>query len=524
MPPRVARPMVQDGQTSFAGGLNLVSSASDMGPSDIRRSENFRLDFSGSLQKMGGTRKLSSALPLAPTGGGWWNPPGTFINQQVVVSNSSLYTGPFIAVGDGASIAWTNQGGTLSLTQRSSFAWFRDATTDRMYIADGGLLNKWDGAALTENIAGTPDVTFIWVYNRRLFGVNSNQTLPILYWSALDNGDTLGNAGAGGGSAVIRTFGNSMLICGAAVQGSNLLFHLEGVSVFTGWSQDDIAIQAGTNALDSSNGCNNSASMAVANNKAYFVSTNGIYEATPAGVRHISAKIDDELRALTNNFAASLNSWVKAVSHHERFHEVWFDTGNNKIFVYNYVTGSWSGTRSWPTDYSVGPTWEARVSNKPTLLAANGDGVVFEFDPFKSNSSSAQTLTKEWMESDNSGGTNLVSVAQFKRFFAGSSIDLKAWRWVYILADRRGGNSAALYMQTQTAASSVQLVGPSGSVWDEENDVWDPANSWGGLASSQYKVPAGGTGPFLDVTLTDDGNRISTYSEVNVIGYSLGLR
>jgi hypothetical protein len=54
-----------------------------------------------------------------------------------------------------------------------------------------------------------------------------------------------GNAGAGGGAALVRTAGARDMMLGAALGESLALIHRESISRWTGFTQDDIAVQSG---------------------------------------------------------------------------------------------------------------------------------------------------------------------------------------------------------------------------------------------------------------------------------------
>ncbi len=134
------------------------------------------------------------------------------------------------------------QSGTLSTTVPPSFVEFRDAgNAEVVYIADGGLLNKWNGTTLTE-IANTLAVKQVVVFNQRLWGAGNSTYPNSIFYSSLNNGDDLGNATppAGGGQIIVRTFGDEQIIGLAPINTSLLIFHNRGISRLTGLGQDDI--------------------------------------------------------------------------------------------------------------------------------------------------------------------------------------------------------------------------------------------------------------------------------------------
>ena len=78
-------------------------------------------------------------------------------------------------------------------------------------------------------------------------------------------------------------------------------------------------------------------------------------------------------------------------------------------------------------------------------------------------------------------------------------------------------------MSTEISSASIPVSGATGAVWDPA-EVWDPTQVWSGIDQVLYRVPAGGTGQYLDVTIADSGDCQALYNAITVIGYSLGLR
>jgi hypothetical protein len=149
---------VQDQQDSFSGGLNTTSDESALGKNEIRRADNARLPVEGGITKRLGTQRTSAAAIVAATpvrGGYSWRKPSSA--EELVVCDGKLYTGAF-SIG----MAWTNKRArSPPASCRASRASSPARATEVAYIADGGLLNKYDGAALSVNLAGTPSVSRI---------------------------------------------------------------------------------------------------------------------------------------------------------------------------------------------------------------------------------------------------------------------------------------------------------------------------------------------------------------------------
>src|SRR5690606_32348517 len=123
----------------------------------------------------------------------------------------------------------------------------------------------------------------------------------------------------GGGSARVRTFGISE-ITGLQVLGSSLLiFHRDGISRFTGWSQDDIDIDAGAEGITQDVGTISPASIVVVENYCYFLTDRGVYRTNGQSVEEISPSIASVFRALDRALLAR----AQAV-HNRKFGEIWF--------------------------------------------------------------------------------------------------------------------------------------------------------------------------------------------------------
>ena len=57
----MARPILQDAQPRFDGGLNTVSDDAALAPTQMRRAVNARLTDFGAVTKRGGTQRVSTA-------------------------------------------------------------------------------------------------------------------------------------------------------------------------------------------------------------------------------------------------------------------------------------------------------------------------------------------------------------------------------------------------------------------------------------------------------------------------------
>lgn len=506
-PPAVnSRRLLRSVQPSFEGGLNTSADESQLQPNEVRRAQNARLTEFGGVTKCKGSQRVSAAAIGSgnPVRGGLsWDNAGTV--SQLAVSNGLLHTGTHAI-----PMTWTAQVGGLSSAVQVGLAAFRDGTGNVAYLADGGPLNKWDGTTLTVNIASTPNATVLAVYNQRLFGITGSD--ETLYWSALNNGDSLGIAASGGGSAVVRTFGKSTLTGLLPLGSSLMLFHKGGISRFTGWTQDDISIATGTLGVSSDVGTIAPGSIVAVENVGYFLSDRGVYELTEGGVNPISGKIESVIQGLDH----SLFSRVVA-AHHKAYKEVWFYLPDTGVYIWNYRLRQWTGPRTGlftdQTPYSMWPAVDS--SSKPILLAGFGDGFVRQIDvsgKFRDDYTSA-----------GASGSAFTMVVKCHRMFAGTPTREKAWRWIHATANLRGSTTAALQYTTATASETVTLPPTDSDVWGA-GDTWTGTDIWGGYGSATARIQASGRGPFIDITISDEGDADSVWSRIEPQGYDMGQR
>ena len=186
----MARERLADGQPRMDGGLNSVADDISLAPNQLRQAINMRLTDYGAATKRGGTQRTSSAvLAAAPVLNGYTFQQDSGTNQVMAVCNGALFTTTYGAF----PWTYTNRGGTFSTSVAPDFAQFRDGTgADVVYIADGGLLNKWTGSTLTSDIVNTIACDTLQVHNERLWACGNSGFPDSIFYSALNNGDTLG--------------------------------------------------------------------------------------------------------------------------------------------------------------------------------------------------------------------------------------------------------------------------------------------------------------------------------------------
>jgi hypothetical protein len=506
------RDPVQDQQDSFSGGLNTTSDESALGKNEIRRADNARLPVEGGITKRLGTQRTSAAAIVAATpvrGGYSWRKPSSA--EELVVCDGKLYTGAF-SIG----MAWTNKAGALAAGVVPSFAGFiAGAATEVAYIADGGLLNKYDGAALSVNLAGTPSVSRIAVYNQRLYGISGKD--QSIYGSALNDGDSLGIDASGGFEAIVRTFGDQRLTAIATVKNSLLMWHVSGISRFTGITQDDLDIQAGAQGVTSDVGTIAPDSIVVISDQqlgidaALFVTDRGVYEAHESGILPVSNPIRSVLASLSQADFARV-----AAAHNRRYFEVLFYIPDVGVYVYNYVLKAWAGPFTGGYKGVITHSmWESQDGEaRPIVLVGKADGFVERID--------APGIYRDRVNSDGSGGDLFTFAVRCRRMYGKDFTTEKSWgKWAYILATNPSTTATLRYSTSRgTGISPLGGTGPA-DPWGA--GTWG-AGTWGGGVSDPRRVPVAGRGGWIDLTIVDDGESESLYSGVMVEGTALGRR
>ena len=499
---------IRDRQEGFAGGLNTTSDDAALGANEVRIALNTRLSTRGASEKRGGTQFATTNVVAAfPIVGGYsWQRTTTV--QEMLVCNQKLWTGTL-----GLPTTLTDRGGSLSSTVYPTFAPFKGPSTEGVYIADGGLLNFWDGTTLSQDITNTPAVEAICAWGPRLFGVNGDT----LYWSDTTggvNGHTLG-AVAGGGTAIVRTFGGQELIMPFPLKGSLLLFHRSAISRFTGATQDDIDIDAGTQGISGDVGTVAKRSIIGVENVAYFLTDRGVFAANESSVEPVSSPLEETLSNL------SKSQWLAVSAVHARaFNEIRWMIPGVGLYVFNYRTRGWTGP--WDTAYAtVTSMWDTKDSDgKNVVLVGRSDGRVLWCD-----------RTSVWVDNLLAAGTGGDSYAwsvQCKRFYGKDYTTYKSWRWAYLLGDfpdpdtvsvdvvTTGGTTTLALPYDDTAMALVLEWGDASTQWGAPGTVWGLDTT---PSVERAKVPLNGVHPWVDITVNYTGTSSARLSILDVMGY-----
>lgn len=510
----VAGDRLQDIQPAMEGGLNTVSDESALTTTQLRRAINLRLTEFGAATKRGGTRRVSTAAIDAGESvqnGFTWRKHGASPTILAVV-DGTLYTSAFGTF----PWTWTQRTGALSTTVTPTFAQFVDGTgADVVYIGDGGLLNKWDGSTLTTNIAGTVGATSIVVHNQRLWSCGCGVAPTSVFYSALNNGDTLANGSSNGGQIIVRTFGDETVIGLASINTSLLIFHRRGISRLTGFGQDDITVAPA--AVTADVGTIAKLSIVASMNVAYFISERGLYMCNESEVVAIGTpETPDPISPIIRTLSATEFDRIRCVINRAT-KELWISIPGYGCYQYHTTIKAWSGP--WDGGYIDPDTTclfeTLNTSGLPVVLKGDAGGWVSLCD--------APDIVTDNAAADGTGGTRYALTAQLRRMYCGDDALAKSLRWGYLTASLRGSDQCRVEWSTGTDFGSYTLPVSTDQTWGGAGTTWG-TGTWGGAGSESYRIPMGGTGYYVDVNVIDSGTALPVFSRFQLETFSLGRR
>lgn len=492
----------------MAGGLNVAGDESQLRDNELRRTENARgSEYGGGSKRLGSQRMHASALESGADiqHGFTWLQPATA--EILVVVNGKLYTTTYAI-----PATWTNVTGTLETGETPSFAQFRQTAGERVYIADGGAggINKYDGATLSTDLANTPaNVRVLRVYNQRLFGVTGED--ESVHYSALNDGDSLGYAPSGGGVAIVRTFGDQK-ITGLGTLGASLfLFHVSGISRFTGYTQDDIAIQAGAQGVTGAVGTLSPFGVVEIEGAILFAGTDGFYRLEESGSPvEIGLNVNPLIRSLSDAQRAAIRG-----AHSPLTKEVWWWIPGVGVLVYNYALRSWWGpwNAGWLAPVTTTIFESVDASGRPIVLRGDVDGWV-------SHADKAMTYLDN-VASDDTGGDGFTMFLRMHRFFSGDFAEEKSLRWGYVLGNPRGSQDVTIRWATPNVSQVYVLSDLAGGAWG--TGTWG-TGTWGAGNVFTFRIPMSGRGVWCDFSIEDAGEGEGLWSRCEIESFAMGRR
>lgn len=386
---------VRDSWWDWRGGVNTTYSPDALDKTEVRRAVNARLTTFGALSKHGGSQRIHATVLAASTkvlGGCQWDNPSQ-VNEIVAICGGNLKHKAL------ADADFTNVAGTLSTTARMIMAPYRVGGVNRLYIADGGLLNKWTATTLTENIAGSPSATFVCVYKERMFCADGTHTI---YWSKIADPETY--TSPNGGQANVDTY-DAEPIVGLATCGSSLLiFKEDSVARFTGTENTTIQIDKDTEGVAKGVGCIAPGTIVALEDSVFFLSDRGPYIANENGVLPIGQKIEAELASWDH-----LNwqyAWAVYNKDKREIELIVPDNAVNDVqWTYNERTQSWTGPHS--RGYNIVTAWKfERTDGTQGIMFGGDDGWVRDGDNVVNG-------YKDDVLSNNTAGSNISMTIEF---------------------------------------------------------------------------------------------------------------
>lgn len=513
--PKLGRDELRDEQPNFSGGLNIASDRSKLRENELWAANEIRFtEFAGATKRGGTQRITAAALAAQPVRGGFsWRQSGTGLATELVMCNGHLFKLTYAI-----PCVPTDLGAGFSAVAYPSFAACPiTGGADNVFIADGGALCSTDGVTLNMRIAGTPNVAVLFTYNRRLYGCGDPANPDVLYFSALDKGDTLGIAASGGGAALVRTAGARDIMLGAALNEALALIHRESISRWTGFTQDDIAVQSGVQGFAADVGGTAPRSLVMNEKVGVFLSDRGFYEISDLGLRPLASKIEPAIVSLDHtlfNRVCGVNS--------RSTREMFFYLPDVGIYCYNYRlldpntgVGPWSGPwRGIFTTAVVHSMWQTLDSaGNRIVLAGFGDGYVRRLDaPGIGN--------KDDVLSDGTGGTFVTMSGTCARMFFKSPTREKSFRRVWATATLRGSSTLSIALQCATGTKQWTFPSTPGSVWGVGK--WGAPSKWAGsVGSVTRKADLAGRGTFADIVFSETGPSNPVISRIEVQGFDM---
>lgn len=517
---------VRDQQVSFAGGLNTVSDPLAIGDTQYRRGTNARHTEYGALTKRYGNVSLATAaLSSAPLSGYSWLKANGTVQALAACADGHLYgLNPLTTIGSQTWSQLTSSPAPLSTTVPATFAEFLDtAGNEVVFMADGGL-SMWDGSTFTDktNYGDASGVRYIKVHNQRLWGTGDPSRPASLFYSTLNDGETLADGAAGGGEIIVRTFGDEKLVGLASCNSSLLMFHERGLSRLTGFGQDDISVDP--EGISSQTGTIAPLSIVEADGTVFFISDRGAFIANEGAVTPLGTPTrPDPILPLVAGLTPAQLANVRGVLS-RKTQEVWFFIPGQGVYVYHLILGAWSGP--WTGEYlNTACFWDSPVASYAEIYVLTGlsTGVVRVSDV-------AGVGTDGGTLSLPGSGTAITWDVQLRRLYFANETVAKSFRYAYVTANLGANVPLVLTWDTNFDQYLPQTVtGAEVGVWPT-NPLLPTARRWGngrwgsGAESQNYRAYLSGMGYYFNLVLTHTGSDTPIVSRVQVDAFILGRR
>lgn len=488
-----------DVQAGFGGGWSSADPLV-LTPTQFQDWANVRVTAANEITPRSAAVKAPVGVVTNVRGAYFWRRVGATSYDVIVNSTGGVYRGNCQILSSTTFTMNATLLGSIGVgpgtSRRAGIVAFRDGTAECVYIAVGsGKLSKWDGTTFTANNFGASvGLRHLWVYNQRLYGITCDD--QTVYWSALNNGDSIGDVATGGGFATVRTFSEGAILSAIVVGGSTLLFHKTGISRWTGTTVDDIAIGVGTEGVSSSVGilADGAAACRVVEGIGYFVARDGsLYRVNESGIAPIETPVTpDPTRQFFEENGVTLTTLL---GYHRRARELWVDHGSagfgwntqHERFALAYTfTGTLASSK-------VSVLWESEDnSNRAMLLMGDTAGNLYAADlPYDGINALGYT--------DPGGVGGYTSSITCRRFLGPNAGRWKDWRRAFV-----------------TVAQTVSTLGLSFTTAD--GTTASKSMTRRTSTTETATVELGGSGEWADVTLSGSGSAW-TVSRVEAEGF-----
>jgi len=250
---------------------------------------------------------------------------------------------------------------------------------------------------------------------------------------------------------------------------------------------------------------------------AYFITERGLYRCNESEVAPVAnAQTPDPILAIIRSLSSAQFANIRAVLNRGT-KELWITLPGYGCYVYNTVLNSWSGP--WDTGW-ISPNTTTMFetlnsSGLPIILRGDASGFVSECD--------ATGVFVDNLESDGSGGERYTMTAQFRRFYFGDDSQSKGLRWGYLTAMLKGSDQCRIEWTTGNDFGSFSLPVSYDETWGASGTTWG-TGVWGGSGSQNYRIPMGGNGYYVDVSVIDSGEALPVFSRFQLEAFALGRR
>lgn len=439
--------IVRDARWDFRKGLDVSFSQDARDHYELSNAANCRMGEYGAVAKRAGTQRVhSSSIGSGATviGMTQWKPSA---RELVAICGTDLY---YKAQAD-ANFTKVSSG-ALSTTNIPIFTRHVIAGTPTLFFTEGTLRKFTTGHSLSD-VSGAPSgALFCRVYKGRMFVSDGTKTV---YYSKVADPETW--AAPDGGQANADTYDAEGIVGMEVVGSSLLLFKENSIARFTGVSQTDIKVDQQTEGVAPDIGCIAPATICRIEDVVFFLSAQGPYIASEAGIQPVGVKIQSVFRGLARDYLS------KAVAvYNKGRYEVWLflpgsgQTTNTVGYCMDIRQQAWTGPWTFTGFNPASACAFERTDLTQTVRIGGYDGFVRDGDITTYGA-------KDDVLSDGTSGTAVTMTMELPTLFFGDPTAVKRMNRVQqIGADLKTNGSLAVTFtgdlmgsgQTATLASA----------------------------------------------------------------------